>query len=116
MPYIRQTTRKIFDDDIDELISLIAAKTKGDDWMGVMNYIMSRLMMGVVLRKYTTISYPTLVHMNGIIETMKTELNERVSGTYEMMKQHMNGDVPEYAQHAASFYFIDNTNKSLNEV
>ena len=98
MPYIKQSLRDKVDPYIEDLVANIASRP---GHVGVLNYVCTRILLGVCRRRYTEINYEQLVMLNGILETMKSEINNRLTDPYEFHKQWTNGDVVEFALYSA---------------
>lgn len=98
MPYIQQSLRDKVDAQVEDLIANIASR---QGHLGLLNYVCTRLILGTLKRKFTNLDYEQLVSINGLLETMKLEMNSRLTCPYEFNKQWVNGDVIEYALYAA---------------
>ena len=85
MPYIKPTSRPVFDAAIRDLTMKI--ETPGD-----LNYVLSRIAAGSIrTRNYDSISAAV-----NALEMAKLELVRRMLAPYEDKKIVENGDIPEY--------------------
>ena len=89
MPYIDKDTRSLFDNKIDMLLNTLCDDDKFNP--GELNYIIYRLLRGIVKRK--GIRYELLNALAGVLECCGIEFQRRVVAPYEDKKIKENGDV-----------------------
>ena len=87
MPYIEPKARKKLDKPVNRIIEQL-------DSVGELNYVVTRLCMGWVLRK--GLCYGNLNHVWGVLGLVKQEIWNRVGFAYERRKRLTNGDVAEF--------------------
>lgn len=88
MPYIPQSFRPHFDEEINALIKKFHVCLTDNQVDGTLNYVITRLFKGLYRRRYK--------YMNraiGVLECAKLEYYRRVMAPYEDEKIEENGDV-----------------------
>lgn len=101
MPYINceMQQRKLHDSDledkVDDLIYTIINLYDDDEFEGVCNYTISRIVAGV-MRPATGWRYKWLNRAYGTFLSAAAEFYRRVVGPYEDNCIKKNGDIPEY--------------------
>ena len=88
MPYIKKELRKIVDPTIDSLIEILQRHFDTKTMDGVLNYTISRLILGLYPPKY--FNYNRAI---GVLECVKLEMYRAVIGLYEERKRLENGDI-----------------------
>lgn len=99
MPYIESSLRPAYDEHINKLIDAVVSTSPDKvDIAGNLNYCITRLMMGVVMKKFGKIRYWMSPLLRGVLKDVGDEMYRRVFHKYEDEKINSNGDVPEYAE------------------
>lgn len=88
MPYIKQERRDLLDPSIDEVIFALAQMDAG---MGDLNYVVTRLMIGMGAQGYTEMSA-----VRAVANDAADEYYARLMRPYEDRKIKDNGDIPGY--------------------
>ena len=106
MPYINEEMRRRDNDEnyslesqIYDLIQVIKYTYEEDEYEGVCNYAISRLVSGV-MKPNTGWRYKWLNRAHGTFLSAAAEFYRRVVGPYEDKAIEKNGDIPEYEQSA----------------
>jgi len=89
MPYIKKEMRKIFDDEIDALISKLSEQDE-NKIDGCLNYIITKIINAVYAKEP---NYFKLNRAIGVLEAVKQEFYRRRIAPYEDEKIKENGDV-----------------------
>ena len=89
MPYIPETQREPLEYSILHLVAVL--NKYPDDNRGRLNYIISRLMEGIISDE--EISYNEINDLIGVLECAKLELYRRLAAPYEDKKIVSNSDV-----------------------
>jgi len=89
MPYIKQIERDKFDKHIEELLYELC--NNGLFEPGQMNYIISKLIKGIIKR--IGISYSLCNNITGVLGCVKKEFYRRTVAPYEDQKIIENGDI-----------------------
>lgn len=63
---------------------------------GVLNYIISRIVVGSIIEKEKSLTYQDINDIVGIFECAKMEFYERIVKKFEHVKRELNGDIKEY--------------------
>lgn len=92
MPYINQEQRKNLDDYVNELIFNAQQETQFEKRLGVTNYIITRIVLGLLKPK----NYSDMCGVIGTFESAKLECYRRLVGPYEDSAITTNGDLEEY--------------------
>lgn len=94
MPYIVKDQRNVLDSRIEGLIDrVLEDKTiPADKRLGVVNYIVSRITMGILQPS----NYGEMASAIGTLECAKLEMYRRLIGPYEDKAIKKNGDIEEY--------------------
>jgi hypothetical protein len=93
MPYVEQDIREFLDETIDGLAEDARSISSPGNWRGVMNYIISRLAVGIVMNHPDGVRYATLSDMHAAMNDAAAEWYRRVMGPYEDSAAEKNGDV-----------------------
>lgn len=98
MPYVAQKDRVLYDCAIDDLITKISQNCENpESAAGVLNYCMTRLVLGVFKRITTKFKYWHVALICGILDNVKSEFYRRKASDYEDEKIKENGDLDLYA-------------------
>lgn len=89
MPYIKLDQRKLVNIDIENLADKIDCKFTWQEQLGVMNYVITRLLLRVFGRG----SYMAFVFIIGTLGCVALEYYRRAAGPYEDQKREENGEV-----------------------
>lgn len=100
MPYINKEMRTRENNDslesqISDLINLIKCTYDEDEYEGICNYCISRLVSGV-MKPETGWRYKWLNRAHGTFLSAAAEFYRRMVGPYEDSARLANGDIPEY--------------------
>lgn len=85
MPYINAEARKVFDFDVNALVSMIEEP-------GELNYVITSLVNGYIAA-CGDVCYNSLNDAIGVLECAKLEMYRRRVAPYEDRKAELNGDV-----------------------
>lgn len=102
MPYPKQAQRDFVDAEIARLVERARlASGHGDEptrdeLVGLANYIVTRVLLGVFHVKRGQMRYADVNAIQGVLKCAGDEFYRRMAGEYEDQKAHENGDVPEY--------------------
>lgn len=91
MPYIPQINRTKYNVSADLLSELVAHECFGKIAVGDINYIVTRILHGVLLSQGT--SYANINALIGVLECAKLELYRKIAAPYEEEKEEQNGSV-----------------------
>jgi hypothetical protein len=106
MPYIELKARERIDEALAKLVWAVseAARIGDADWReqqervpGLLNYAVTRLMMGVVKELFRGMRYWIGNMLLGMLDAVGKEFYYRVMRPYEDSAVGKNGDIPEYA-------------------
>ena len=118
MPYIGKTIRPSFDEYIEKLVGEVISKSPNDtDVAGNLNYCITRLVLGVILKKFGKIRYWMSPMIRGVLKDVGDEMYDRIFRRYEDQKIVENGDIPEYIlvdRHATEERFKQKTANRLD--
>lgn len=89
MPYIKNTDREKYNEDIQRLASTLT-DIKGDFKVGDVNYVISSIIWTLFRNK---ISYTNGNNLVGVLECVKQEFYRRMLAAYEDQKIVENGDI-----------------------
>lgn len=102
MPYIPKADREELDKHIESLVSAVIRVTawKGEktEVMGLLNYTITRIVMGVIKRGFLKIRYWHSPAIRGMLKDVGDEMYRRVFHKYEDQAIKKNGDIPEYEE------------------
>jgi hypothetical protein len=87
MPYIKEHTREVLDQAMDDLTWFTLTE-------GELNYVITRLLL-YYLKYHGGVSYAKLNSLVGVLECAKLELYRRMAAPYEDSKNEVNGEVYE---------------------
>jgi hypothetical protein len=111
MPYIKPHLREALDPYIDRLVGRLAQlhisenpqtaqsvveELNATAVAGSLNYVLTRILMGVLAESATKPGYASLAVFSGVLSHMSSEFYRRVVVPYEEAKIAANGDVPEF--------------------
>jgi hypothetical protein len=95
MPYIKEELRDKLDDSIEQLLEDLYYKVPSEELDGVLNYTLTRILVGAHQRHTDTVRYKSINSMMGTLECMKQELYRKVAVWYEELAELKNGKVAE---------------------
>jgi hypothetical protein len=87
MPYIKQKKRPLFDDDIENIVSILKEQPLMEV-DGDVNYIVTSIMKKLYAPRYFNFNRAI-----GVLESIKLEFYRRAVAPYEDIKIKENGDV-----------------------
>ena len=97
MPYINQDIRKIIDPIINQFVKDCSFETNNPIWEekfnGIMNYIVTQIILNLYQRKYQKWSYEILSDVIKTLECSKLEIYRRLLSEYENSAANKNGDL-----------------------
>ena len=94
MPYIKHEIRKKLDPLIESLANRIGAEP--DDFTGILNYVITTLVLKIIQNRYTNIKYWMIASITGVFKNVSDEFYRRVVIPYEDKKIQENGDITEF--------------------
>ena len=86
MPYIKQTTRKILNRNLTEVVEKAHLWSSGD-----LNYIITKIVLAWIRK--SDLSYVDIATVTGVLKNVSDEFTRRVVVPYEEAKRVVNGDV-----------------------
>ncbi len=99
MPYIKLEDREFIDSKIKDLVHDISYSNWRDgEEVGCLNYVITKLLLGVYQLKYDDPRYKHINSIIGILECCKQEMYRRVATPYEDLAKRTNSDVPEFQE------------------
>lgn len=96
MPYIHQDDRPALDGPIEDILNIVA-DTNVASHRGQLNYIISRIVAGVIHPTGPAEwRYNEIMEVVGTFECAKLEFYRRIAAEKEDKAIRQNGDIPEY--------------------
>ena len=92
MPYITQDRRDILDPAINAINEKIEIGNEGE-----LNYVITRIAARWMLHQ-GKLAYAKVNATAGVLQKVLAEFDARVTLPYEVLKAHLNGDIPEYKE------------------
>jgi hypothetical protein len=104
MPSIKQESRDLLDQSIDELAQTITALSIKDGesetaYAGLLNYTCTRLAMAIIDLRFGKIRYGTLATVTGVFKNIADEFYRRIAVPYEDKQIRKSGDVDLYEKY-----------------
>lgn len=98
MPYIRPELRDRIDDAIHTAVDDIRREIEPEDMIGVANYVVTRVVLGLLHPDEGSWRYASLAEVIATMEAAKLEIYRRTIAPYEDGAIAKNGDVPDLAE------------------
>ncbi len=98
MPYIKPELRENVDDQINMLVDNTRFLIEPDDMIGVANYVITRIVLGLLYPSEGSWRYGSLAEVIATLEAAKLEIYRRAVAPYEDQAIVKNGDVYDLAE------------------